>query len=208
MDKADLKVLVVDDSRAILKFVQACLIKDGPYLVSLAPDGTTALRMIENALPDILITDWEMPNMNGIDLCRKVRTMPMGEFVYIIILTARTDRKDTLFGLDAGADDYVIKPFDQGELLARVRAGVRVLRSQKALQKTNDELTAAFHQIKTLKGLLPICMDCKKIRNDQAYWLEIEDYVRTYTDMEFSHGLCPACEARRMEEIKAYGEKH
>ncbi|MBF0527900.1 MAG: response regulator [Deltaproteobacteria bacterium] len=201
--KFDLNVLVVDDDPISLKFVSLCLTRESSYQITLKADGASALESIINVPPDVLITDWVMPGLDGIELCRRVRAMPVGEYIYIILLTAKTARAEIISGLTAGADDYVFKPFDREELSARVRSGARIIRYQKDLRKANDELSAALTQIKTLKGLLPICMDCKKIRDDQEYWLEIEDYVRTYTDAQFSHGLCPTCAAKRMAEIRA-----
>lgn len=207
-DKTVLKILAADDDRITLKFVRVCLVRDKSYQVTLASDGVSALKMIEEDPPDMLITDWMMPQMDGLELCRRVRSRPAGEYIYIIVLTARTGREDTVEGLAAGADDYIIKPFDQGELLARVRAGARMVRSQKALRRTNQELKEALNQIKTLKGLLPICMDCKKIRDDKQYWQEIDDYIRRHTDAEFSHGLCPDCLAKRMAELGTLKKRH
>ncbi|MEW5723094.1 MAG: response regulator [Thermodesulfobacteriota bacterium] len=200
----ELKVLAVDDDRITLKFVQACLQKEKCYQVATAVDGRAAFEMIDQNPPDLLITDWMMPNLDGLDLCRLVRGRQAEDYIYIILLTVRGEHQDIVSGLAAGADDYVVKPFDQDELLARVRAGARMVAAQKALRQANRELKAAFLQIKTLKGLLPICMDCKKIRDDKDYWQEIEEYIRQTTDAEFSHGLCPDCMAKRMASLDKF----
>jgi DNA-binding response OmpR family regulator len=199
--------MAIDDDRITLKFVMACLGKDPAYEVVASEHGQKALEMIKGDPPDILVTDWMMPDLDGLELCRMVRSLDYKNYIYIILLTARTDHDDIVKGLEAGADDYMVKPFDQGELLARVRAGARVVAAQRALTETNEELQKALAQIKTLKGLLPICMDCKKVRDDKDYWQDIQDYISQATDTEFSHGLCPTCMQKRMAELKAMADE-
>jgi sigma-B regulation protein RsbU (phosphoserine phosphatase) len=203
---AKIRVMAIDDDRITLKFVMACLGKDPAYDVIAMDHGQKALEMIKGDPPDILVTDWMMPDLDGLELCRLVRNLDYKNYIYIILLTARTDHDDIIKGLEAGADDYMVKPFDQGELLARVRAGARVVAAQKALTEANEELQKALAQIKTLKGLLPICMDCKKVRDDKDYWQDIQDYLSQTTDTEFSHGLCPICMQKRMAELKAISD--
>ncbi|MEW6267612.1 MAG: response regulator transcription factor [Thermodesulfobacteriota bacterium] len=197
-----LHILIVEDDFITSKFLRRCLVKAKQYDVSQAGDGQEALKMIQSVQPDMIITDWMMPKMDGLELCRSIRALHLDDYIYILILTARTSREDIINGLSAGADDYVLKPFDQEELLARVRAGARMLQVQRALRRANEELKAALAQIKTLKGLLPICMDCKKIRDDQDYWREVEEYIYHATGTEFSHGLCPDCLTKRLAELE------
>jgi PleD family two-component response regulator len=200
-EEATLNLLVVDDDRITLKFVEGCLKRNFNCAISTAENGRDALELFFEKPPDIMVTDWMMPGLDGLEVCRFVRSLAHGDFVYIIMLTGRTDRLDVVEGLGAGADDYIVKPFNQDELIARVSSGARVISAQKALRRANEELKAALAQIKTLKGLLPICMDCKKIRDDQDYWRDVEEYISNMTDAAFSHGLCPECMAKRMAEI-------
>ena len=196
-----LQILTVDDDRITLKFVHFCLKKNPHYHVSGAENGKLALEKIKASPPDILVTDWTMPEMTGPELIRNVRQLPGNEFVYVILLTSHSEPREIVEGLTAGADDYIVKPFDQQELLARVGTGARIVSTQKALRRANEELKAALAHIKTLKGLLPICMDCKKVRNDSDYWQELDEYVKLATDTEFSHGLCPGCMEKRLAAI-------
>lgn len=96
-------------------------------------------------------------------------------------------------GLDAGADDYIIKPFNREELRARVKVGVRILDLQNNLAGRVSELERAMAGVKQLQGLLPICCYCKKIRDDQNYWQQVEGYISRHSEAQFSHGVCPDC---------------
>jgi response regulator RpfG family c-di-GMP phosphodiesterase len=139
------------------------------------------------------ILDWMMPGMDGPTICQRARTMPSAHAAYLILLTARIDSVDIVAGLDAGANDYVTKPFQPAELRARLRVGARVLDLQSRLANRVRELEIALKQVKQLRGLLPICMYCKKIRNDGDYWQQVEAYISDHTGAEFSHGICPDC---------------
>ena len=110
----------------------------------------------------------------------------------------KAECQDVVKGLEAGADDYMIKPFDAEELRARVRVGFRVLDLQEKLTHRVDELEQALGQIKQLQGLLPICSYCKKIRDDGNYWQQVEEYIGSHSEVKFSHGICPACYEKEM----------
>jgi two-component system, cell cycle response regulator len=126
------RVLLVDDDPAMLRIVAKWLERAG-YDVTTAQDGPQALAAMEQECPDFLITDWEMPEMNGLELCRRVRELTLPHYLYILFLTVKADREEKIAGLDVGADDFLRKPIDQGELLARLRAGARVLALERRL---------------------------------------------------------------------------
>ena len=121
--------------------------------------------------------------------------------LYLILLTARHNQADLVAGLDAGADDYLVKPVDPEELRARVQVGRRVLALQERLAERVAELEAALSNVKQLQGLLPICSYCKRVRSDHDYWEQVEHYISQHTDVKFSHSICPGCFDRAVEDL-------
>ena len=188
-----MKILIAEDSALSRKILESALSRP-EYELVVACDGKQALEKIQQPeSPSLLILDWVMPGMDGIDVCRHVRQSGRPLPQYIILVTSRGEKRDIVAGLEAGADDYVTKPFDEKELLARVQVGFRILNLQSALAKRAKELEEALSEVKTLEGLLPICSYCKKIRNDKDYWQEVEFYVEERSDARFTHGICPGC---------------
>ena len=162
--------------------------------VVVAHDGEEAWRIIDgDGGISLAILDWMMPCADGLDLCRRIRRDERHAHMHVILLTARDSRADVVAGLDAGADDYLVKPFDPEELRARVHVGIRVLTLQDRLADRVAELQAALSNVKQLSGLLPICSYCKRIRGDENYWERVENYLSEHTDAKFSHGICPGC---------------
>jgi sigma-B regulation protein RsbU (phosphoserine phosphatase) len=187
-----MKILIAEDDEISKKMLQTILIREGHAVVAVE-DGVKALEAIQKSTPDILITDWMMPQLDGLELCRRVRALHLPSYLYIILLTALTEKEKITEGLNAGADDYVTKPYDRTELLARVNSGERILQLERSLRQKNVELTETLAQVKQLKGLLPICMYCKKIRKDENYWQQIEQYLVENSEADFSHSICPEC---------------
>lgn len=187
-----MKILIAEDDHISRKILQTILTKQGND-VTAAEDGLKALEALKKETPDILITDWMMPDLDGLQLSRRVRALDLPSYVYIILLTALTEKQRIIEGLDAGADDYITKPYDKTELMARVRAGERVIQLERTLRDKNAALSDALAQVRQLKGIVPICIHCKKIRNDENYWQQVEVYVAEHTEADFSHSICPQC---------------
>jgi DNA-binding response OmpR family regulator len=188
-----MRILIAEDEAVSRTFLEATLRKWG-YEVATFPDGAQAWQAVESGeTPDLLILDWMMPGLDGLEVCHQLRQKFPALPVYIILLTARTGRENVVQGLLAGADDYITKPFDRDELRARVQVGRRVIELQKALAARVGELEEALARVKQLQGLLPICSYCKKIRNDQNYWQQVESYLSEHSEAQFSHGICPEC---------------
>jgi len=192
-------ILIADDEAVSLRRLEAALVKWG-FRVRTARDGEEAWRAFSEVHPPLVILDWVMPGPDGAELCRRIRATDAGFATHVILLSTRSERHDLVAGLEAGADDYLIKPFDRAELRARLRVGERVIGLQRELHGRVHELEEALAQVKQLRGLLPICAYCKKVRDDGDYWHKLEVYVSARTDAQFSHGICPECLARVREE--------
>jgi len=187
------KVLIAEDEIVSRRLLETALPRWG-YDVVTATDGEEAwARLQEPDAPTIMVLDWLMPRLDGVEICRRIRAHPRLSSVYIILLTARAAIEDVVHGLEAGANDYITKPFDAAELRARMQVGVRVVNLQATLAERVREVEDALSRVKQLQGLLPICSYCKKIRDDQNYWHQVESYVGKHTDARFSHGICPEC---------------
>ena len=134
-----------------------------------------------------------MPGLDGPELCRLLRADPVRAHVYLVLLTARSSPTDVVEGLEAGADDYLVKPVNLSELRARLHVGVRVVSLQERLANKVAELQATLDKVRQLRGLLPICSYCKRINDTENGWVQIESYVARRTDASFTHGICPDC---------------
>lgn len=188
-----MKILIAEDDPVSRRVIEATLVKWGFEVVT-TTGGTEAWAAISAAgAPRLAILDWMMPEIDGLEICRRARQRPNPQPLHIILLTARGHKEDVIKGLQAGADDYVTKPFDHEELRARVQVGVRIVELQAALGDRVVELEDALARVRQLRGLLPICSYCKKIRDDQNYWQQVEQYVGAHSDVQFSHGICPDC---------------
>ncbi len=162
-------VLIAEDDR-VTGEILARTLQRWNYSTTVVSDGAQAWDRLRVATdPTLAILDWMMPEMDGPDVCRRVRQdLPLAN-MYLLLVTARESRGDVVAGLDAGADDYIIKPFDPEELRARVAVGTRVLGLQQKLAERVEELQTALSNVKQLRGLLPICSYCKRIRGDDQY---------------------------------------
>jgi DNA-binding response OmpR family regulator len=188
-----MRVLIADDEATSRHLVQN-IVRGWGFKVLVCVDGGEALRILEGASPpEIALLDWMMPKVDGLDICRRMRAAKPHVPSYIILITARGGLANIVQGLEAGADDYITKPFDPRELRARLHVGVRIVELQKTLLNRCQELNEALKRVKQLQGLLPICCFCKKIRNDRNYWEQLDAYVASHSEAQFSHGVCPDC---------------
>lgn len=188
-----MRVLVAEDDRVSRRMLTALLARWGYAPVAVA-DGGAALEALQALqAPRLALLDWAMPELSGPEICRALRQAESDEPPYIILITAHERKSDIIAGLEAGANDYVVKPYDPDELRARVSVGKRVVALQADLARRIRELSEALAHVRTLQGILPICMYCHKIRNDSESWERIEMYISHHSDAEFSHGICPDC---------------
>jgi phosphoserine phosphatase RsbU/P len=188
-----MRILIAEDDVTSRKVLVGVLTRSGDDVVETV-DGAAAWAVLQQpAAPRLAILDWMMPELDGVEVVRRVRARASATPPYLILLTTRGETADIIAGLAAGADDYLTKPWDAGELRARVAVGRRLVETQGALAATVEELRQALAQITTLRGILPICAHCKKIRDDQGYWSQVETYISRHSDAQFSHSICPAC---------------
>ena len=179
-----LSVLVVDDD-AVARAQLRALLRAAGYQVSLAEHGREAWDALQLARIPVVISDWYMPEMDGPELCRRIRARRDQPYVYFILVTSRGGKEQYLAGMRAGADDFITKPVDADQLCARLTVAERILGVRRELQQ--------------LEGLLPICAYCKRIRDDQEHWGSLEGYIEKRSEAQFSHGICPECYAKHVQ---------
>ena len=169
------------------------LVEDDPVTLSLCATflqglghSVTAVEDAENAWLSLLagrfqiiISDWGLPGMSGLEFCARIRQRKSAAYPYFILITSYQGRDKLNEAMDAGVDDFIPKPIDLATLAVRLRVAQRI---------------REFHaQIGILEGLLPICMYCKKIRSDNAFWQTVESYFTAQVGAGFTHSLCPDC---------------
>ncbi|HRV94306.1 MAG TPA: response regulator [Anaerolineae bacterium] len=190
-------VLIAEDDYLVSKMIRGKLEETGYIIVGEAADGREAVDLTRTEQPDVVLMDIEMPYLNGIEAAAEIQQHCPTP---VVILTAYDTPELIIKASEAGIGAYLRKPPHAKELqiaitVAMARFGdlMELDRLNEALRLRNKELQAALDQIKTLKGLLPICAQCKKIRDDEGYWHEVEVYIREHSDADFSHGICPSC---------------
>lgn len=185
-------VLIADDDKLTLNVLNDTLTRAG-YDVITATDGDQAWKKLQQSNTQLAVLDWIMPGMEGIEICQRAQKEPKLANRYFILLTGKSKTEDLVAGLQSGASDYLRKPFDEAELLARVEVGVRFIELQRRLAERVEELEKALATVKRLEGLLPICSYCKRIRNEQDYWERVDNYISQHANVRFSHNICPEC---------------
>lgn len=164
-------ILAVDDNARNLQFLGK-LLSDNGYEVGMAQSGAQAMNFVAKNEPALILLDIMMPVMDGFEVCESLKSAYATRHIPIIFLTAKTDARDVVKGFDMGGVDYVTKPFNPPELLARIRTHI---------------------EVQTLRGLLPMCSKCKRIRDDEGYWKDVDAYLEAHSHLTFTHGVCPNC---------------
>ncbi|MEO6874737.1 MAG: response regulator [Opitutaceae bacterium] len=187
-----MKILAVEDDAVSRAVLRQALRKLGHEVVE-AANGEGAWKILLKEQVRVVVSDWSMPQMDGLELCRSIRKAGAADYTYFILLTARDDSgENQQAAADAGVDDFLTKPLNLDELWNRLRVAERILRYAT--------------QVRQLEEMLPICSYCKKIRDDQNYWQQIEGYINERTGSEFSHSICPDCYQRvvipELEKLK------
>ena len=184
-------VLVVDDDRSTRAVLGDVLVAGGWKPVMAENVAEVRAMLVTPASPRVVLLDWLLPDVPGTDLLREIRYSPQSR-PYVILVTIKGETEDLVEGLDAGADDFIAKPFKAAEVCARVRAGFRAIDLREELKDRVLQLEAAMRRVTQLESLLPICMFCRRIR-DGELWQSLEGYLQEHADVRFSHGCCPVC---------------
>lgn len=200
-------ILVVDDTHANLHFLTKVLTERG-YGVRPVSEASLALSSAKTNPPDLILLDIVMPDMSGYGICKELKADERTRDVPIIFISALHEVFDKVKAFSLGGVDYITKPFQPEEVLARIETQLELRNLQKRLEEKNAQLQEALDNVKTLKGLLPICANCKKIRDDKGYWNQIEEYIENHSDALFSHGLCPECEEKLYGDQDWYKKSH
>ena len=197
-----MKILLADDDAIGRRLVERALGKSG-HEVLVVSDGAEAWRILAAPGPPALaILDWMMPGLTGVELCRKLREAVWPVEPYLIVLTSRGETRDVVTALQAGANDYVTKPFEIEELRARVSVGERVVTLQQQLSDRVRALEEALAHVRQLQGLIPICAWCRQVRNDGNFWEQVDSYLEKRSGLQFTHAICPTCREKESAALR------
>jgi DNA-binding response OmpR family regulator len=182
-----MKILIAEDDPVSVKILQFTLQHWGHEVICTA-SGEEAWEHFDRDPVRVIVSDWMMPGLDGLALCQKVRDRAKTDYTYFILLTAINTGRDNLRkAMDTGIDDFLTKPLDREGIFKRLRVAERIL------QFTTE--------IKALKELIPICMYCKRVRDDSDYWQQVETYIHDQTGSNFSHGICPECFNKQINSL-------
>lgn len=194
-------ILIIDDNQMnrelaadLIGYSMGCTIRQ-------AASGEEALKILAEKTPDLVLLDINMPGMDGYAVCKAIRSLEATREIPVIFLTGHRDPEFIVNGFEAGGSDYLLKPYESRELLARVRVHLELKLQRDELKKRNIELEATVARIKRLEGIIPICMCCKKIRIEDTMWQRFEQYIEEHSEACFSHGICPDCLKEQYGEL-------
>ena len=199
------KILVVDDEPVNIRLVTAALKNE--YKILAALNGHDAVDLIKEHNPDLILLDVMMPDITGFDVCKIIKADKRFADIPVIFLTALDTQEGQLQGLELGGIDYLAKPINFTLLRLRVRNHIVLNEQRDLLVRQKAELEDALARVKQLEGIIPICMYCKKIRDDGQSWHQLEAYITNHSEAQFSHGMCPDCAEEQMKILKDLKEQ-
>jgi AmiR/NasT family two-component response regulator len=186
----DKRVLIVEDDTLVSEMIRELLEKMGYVVAGRALDGRQAFEMIRSLRPNVVLMDIELPGMDGIEVSRHINeSCPTP----VVVLTSYETPELLERASTAGVGAYLVKPPNEREMERAITIARARFEDVMELRRLNAELQDALAKVKTLSGLLPICASCKKIRDDEGYWHQVEVYIRDHSEANFSHGMCPDC---------------
>ena len=192
------RVLIVDDEALIGNVIQNELEIRGHQVVGRAADGRQAVELAQSLRPDIILMDIVMPDMDGLEATRQIQEKCPCP---VVLLTAHEDPDLVARAGQVGAGAYLVKPPNGPELARTMALAMARFEDLEELRRLNAELHKVLAEVKTLKGLLPICSYCKSIRDDKGYWHRVDEYIRDHSEADLSHGICPECIKERFPDI-------
>ena len=200
-------ILAVDDEPVNIQVITSALKFEYDILTAL--NGYDAISQLKEHKPDLILLDVMMPDLNGFDVCSIIKSDAAFADIPVIFLTALDFYDGERRGLELGAIDYLTKPINFDLLKLRVRNHIAlnernelVMEQRDLLACQKEELEAALARVRKLEGIISICMYCKKIRDDQDTWNQLEQYISDHSEAKFSHGMCPHCAEEQMQVIK------
>jgi len=222
-------ILLVDDQPFVAEVLQRFLASDPHLVLHYCSNPAEAIEIANRIRPTVILQDLVMPGVDGLAIVGRFRANPSTKDTPIIVLSSKEDPQTKSLAFSLGANDYLVKLPDKLELIARVRyhsnaclqrlqleeafralreSQQQLLESNSALLATNQQLGEALSQVKALRGLLPICCYCKRVRNDGEYWSQIEEYLRDHSDLQLSHGICDHCYQEQINKVKEEAAKY
>lgn len=184
-------ILVIDDEKVVWASI-ALALRGQEYAFQFAEDGAAGLAMLKTQQPALVILDLQMPVMDGIAFLRALN-LQAGDPYAVIVLTGHGGDEEMRTCYDLGARLFLRKPFSATELICQVEHLVKAKELEVEREQLIRELQASLDEIKTLRGIIPICSSCKKIRDDAGLWNRLELYIMQHSEAEFSHSVCPDC---------------
>ncbi len=182
--------VIAEDDSLVGDVIQQELELFGIKVVGRATDGRQAIALTRSLKPSVVLMDIAMPEMDGIAAAAAIQDECPTP---VVVLSAHETAEDVARASAAGVGAFLVKPPQGAELDRAITVAMSRHTDLMELRRINRDLTTTLSEVKTLKGLLPICCGCKKIRDDKNYWQEVEVYVMAHTDATFTHGYCPAC---------------
>jgi DNA-binding response OmpR family regulator len=183
-----MKILIAEDEPLAMKILQNALESLGHEVTSVR-NGTKAWEAFDRDPVRLIVSDWLMPGLDGLGLCRKVRSRKKTPYTYFILLTSQETKPENYdLASEAGVDDFLTKPLDRPTIRMRLRVAERILRFTT--------------EVRQLQEMIPICSQCRKVRNDKNYWQGVETYINEQTGSNFTHGICPECTEIYLAEME------
>jgi DNA-binding response OmpR family regulator len=216
-------VLLVDDQAFVAEVIRRFLADEQNLVLHYCSDPNEAVETANRLRPLLILQDLVMPGVDGLAIVSRFRANPATKNTPIVVLSSKEDPETKSLAFSVGANDYLVKLPEQLEFVARVRYHANAYRSQiqrdvafralresqqqllesnAALMATNQKLGEALGHVKQLRGLLPICCYCKRVRNDGDYWKAIDEYLTENSDLRLSHGVCDECEQAQVDALK------